>query len=40
MKNYKKHIQAQLKQILGLNVDVVRQGMGTFNDGDTFRRFA
>jgi len=35
----KKEIQKKFKLILGLNVDVVKQGMETTNDGNTSRRF-
>lgn len=37
--NAKKEIQDKFKRILGLNIDVVKQGMGTTNDGNTSRRF-
>lgn len=35
----KKIIQGKLKLSLGINVDMVKQGMGTTNDGNTSRRF-
>lgn len=37
--NAKKEIQDKFKRILGLNIDMVKQGMGTTNDGNTSRRF-
>ncbi|EFN80305.1 hypothetical protein EAI_00127, partial [Harpegnathos saltator] len=37
--NAKKEIQEKFKRILGLNIDVVKQGMGTTNDGNTSRKF-
>lgn len=39
MKSTKKRIQLQLKQQLGIIVDIPRQGSGTSNDGNTARRF-
>ncbi|XP_065358674.1 uncharacterized protein LOC135952591 [Calliphora vicina] len=35
----KAQIQKRLKLTLGINVDAVKQGMGTSNDGNTARRF-
>lgn len=35
----KKHIQEQFRQKLGLLIDVVKQAVGTSNDGNTARRF-
>lgn len=35
----KKNIQEQFRQKLGLLIDVVKQGVGTSNDGNTARRF-
>lgn len=35
----KKRIQSELFQRLGIKVDLVKQGMGTSNDGNTSRRF-
>lgn len=35
----KKNIQQQFRQKLGLLIDVVKQGVGTSNDGNTARRF-
>lgn len=35
----KKIIQEKFKRVLGLQIDVVKQGMGTTNDGNTSRRF-
>lgn len=39
MEANKAAIQDNLKQILGINVDVVKQGMGSTNDGNMSRRF-
>lgn len=39
LKNKKKRVQMELKQRLGINVDVPRQGSGNSNDGNTARRF-
>lgn len=38
-KNRKIIIQERFKKELGLNIDVVKQGFGTSNDGNTARRF-
>lgn len=35
----KAEIQRNLKLVLGINVDMVKQGMGSTNDGNTSRRF-
>mgnify|MGYP000433311572 CR=1 FL=1 len=35
----KQEIQTKFREILGLHVDKVRQGMGTCNTGNTSRRF-
>ena len=35
----KKQIQEKFRSILGLRVDMVKQGVGTWNDGNTSRRF-
>lgn len=35
----KAEIQRNLKSVLGINVDMVKQGMGSTNDGNTSRRF-
>lgn len=35
----KKKIQAEFRRQMGLNVDIVTQGTGTSNDGNTARRF-
>lgn len=39
MKNRRKHIQEEFKSQTGLLVDMVKQGHGTTNDGNTARRF-
>lgn len=39
LKNTKKRIQNELKEKLGIIVDVPRQGVGSSNDGNTARRF-
>lgn len=40
MKNAaKKKIQVEFRRQMGLNVDIVKQGTGTSNDGNTARRF-
>lgn len=39
MEEEKRNIQRNLKAVLGINVDVVKQGVGSTNDGNTSRRF-
>lgn len=37
--NTKKQVQSDLKSQLSITVDIVKQGYGTTNDGNTARRF-